>query len=361
MDSQQPRAAAAGDPVPDPAPPQWLLRAEREPWRHELFALLRRLCAHAADHPRIGEARLPRQEFVRLGQQPSLAFAPREIAQVRVGQRQVRVLCFGLGMLGPNGGLPLHYTEFVRERLHASRDAALADFLDLFHHRALSLLYRAWFQAQAAAALDRRHDERFTPYIASLAGDSPRQSPSAWPAHARWASAAQRLRPRPCAQGLASGLRDYLCVPVRVDEFELQWLQVQDCERSRLGAQDRGARLGDAAILGARVPDRQGRFCIRVGPLDLSGFLELLPGSGGRALQAVAACVRGFVGRELDWSLRLLVPGAELRAAVLGGPDALARSAWLGDPRAAADAAGMVAVQFEHPVHEPFPPPRSCA
>ena len=265
-------ADAAGDPAQghDPAPPQWLLRAEHEPWRHELFALLRRLCAHAVEHPRIGEASLPRQEFVRLGQQPSLVFAPREIAH-------------------------------------------------------------------------------------------PRQPPSAWPAHARWASAAQRLRPRPSAQGLSSALRDYLQVPVRVDEFELQWLELHPGERSRLGARDRGARLGDAAVLGARVPDRQGRFCIRVGPLGLAPFLELLPGSGGRALQALAACVRGFVGHELDWSLRLLVRGAELRAAALGGPDALARSAWLGDPRASADSAGLVAVQFNHPVRDPAPTPRSCA
>ena len=338
-----------GQRIPGSEPPDWLLRAEREPWRHELFALLRRLCAGCADRPRIGEARLPRQEFVRLGQQPSLAFAPREIAQVRVGSGQVRVLCFGLGMLGPNGGLPLHYTEFVRERLHAARDAALADFLDLFHHRAMSLLYRAWAQAQAAPSLDRPRDDRFAHYVAGLVGDTARQPASPWPAHARWASAAQRLRPVRTAQGLCSALRDYLDVEVRLDEFELQWLQVQPAERSRLGGGDRGACLGDAAILGARVPDRQGRFRIRLGPLMLARFLDLLPGAGGETLRAVEACVRCFVGRELDWSLRLLVRASEARTARLGGPDALARSAWLGDPRATADPAGLLAVQFDHP------------
>jgi type VI secretion system protein ImpH len=349
------RHADTGEPVPGASVPDWLRLAQQEPWRYELFALLRRLCASAAARPRIGEARLPRQEFVRLGQQPSLAFAPREIAQVRAGPRQVRVQCFGLGMLGPNGALPLHYTEFVRERLHASRDSALADFLDLFHHRAMTLLYRAWAQGQAAAALDRPDDERFTRYVASLVGDTSRQPASAWPAHARWASAAQRLRPVRTAQGLRSALRDYLRVEVQIDEFELQWLRIQASERSRLGARDRGARLGDAAILGAWVPDRQGRFRIRVGPLSLAGFLDLLPGAGGRALPALSACVRGFVGRELDWSLLLLVRAVELRFTALGGPQALARDAWLGDPRAAADAAGLVAVQFDHPIQPPSP------
>ncbi len=347
--------AAPCDAVPGSALPDWLRRAEQEPWRYELFALLRRLCAAAAARPRIGEACLPRQEFVRLGQQPSLAFAPREIAQVRAGTGQVRVQCFGLGMLGPNGALPLHYTEFVRERLHASRDSALADFLDLFHHRTLSLFYRAWAQGQAAAALDRPQDERFTRYVASLVGDSVRQPTSAWPAHARWASAAQRLRPVRTAQGLRSALRDYLCVGVQIEEFELQWLRIQASERTRLGARDRGARLGDAAFLGAWVADRQGRFGIRVGPLSLAGFLDLLPGAGGRALPALSACVQGFVGQELDWSLCLLVRATELRCTALGGPQALARDAWLGDPGAAADAAGLVAVRFEHP-HRLDPP-----
>ena len=350
MATQRVCPAEPREPSPGADPPHWLRLAEHEPWRHELFALLRRLCAAAVARPRIGEARLPRQEFVRLGQQPSLAFAPREIAQVRAGPGRVRVQCFGLGMLGPNGALPLHYTEFVRERLHASRDSSLADFLDLFHHRAMSLLYRAWAQGQAAAALDRPQDERFTRYVASLVGDSARQPASAWPAHARWASAAQRLRPVRSAQGLRSALRDYLSVEVQVEEFEWQWLRIQVSERTRLGARGRGACLGDAAFLGAWVPDRQGRFGIRLGPLSLAEFLDLLPGAGGRALPALAACVRGFVGQELDWSLCLLVRAAELRLTALGGPQALARDAWLGKPCAAADAAGLVAVRFDYPI-----------
>ena len=359
MPPQSLRTAESREPLPAAPLPHWLRIAEHEPWRYELFALLRRLCASSAEHPRIGEARLPRQEFVRLGQHPSLAFAPREIAQVRAGPRQVRVTSFGLGMLGPNGALPLHYTEFVRERLHVGRDSALADFLDLFHHRSMSLLYRAWAQGQAAAALDRPRDERFTRYVASLVGDTGRQPASAWPAHARWVSAAQRLRPVRTAQGLRSALRDYLCVEVQVEEFALQWLRIRDAERTRLGARDRGARLGDAAILGAWVPDRQGRFCIRVGPLRLADFRDLLPGAGGRALPALAACVRGFVGQELEWSLHLLVHATDVRLTALGGPRALARDAWLGDPCRAADAAGLVGVRFDHPTRRDLPSERS--
>ena len=39
------------------------------------------------------------------------------------------------GLLGPNGPLPLHLTEYVRERLRHHADPTFARFLDLFHHR----------------------------------------------------------------------------------------------------------------------------------------------------------------------------------------------------------------------------------
>ncbi len=41
------------------------------------------------------------------------------------------------------GVLPHHYTELVIRRLQL-RDTSLRDFLDVFHHRALSFFYRAW-------------------------------------------------------------------------------------------------------------------------------------------------------------------------------------------------------------------------
>ncbi len=326
----------------------WLRRAAQSPWQCELFALLRRLDAAAARQPRIGHACVPRHERVRLGQQPCLAFAPSEIAGIRARAGRVLLQVFGLGTLGPNGALPLHYTELVRARLHALRDGASADFLDLFHHRALTLLYRAWAQAQAAAGLDRRDDESFTRHVASLVGDHARQPAAPWPAHARWASAAQRMRRGRSPMGLCAALRDYFRVPAHIEEFVLQWLDIHPSERCRVGAEDRGCRLGDAAVLGERVPDRQGRFRIVLGPLGLSQYLGFLPSSSGNgALAALRACVRCFVGMEQAWDLELRLVAAQAPRAALGGPAALARCAWLGDARSAAVDGGWVRVVID--------------
>ncbi|MCA8962174.1 MAG: type VI secretion system baseplate subunit TssG, partial [Planctomycetes bacterium] len=63
----------------------WSARLESEPWSFDFFAALRLAeCAHPG-MPRIGFARLPRQEPLRLGQEPSVAFPPSTLARFERG------------------------------------------------------------------------------------------------------------------------------------------------------------------------------------------------------------------------------------------------------------------------------------
>jgi type VI secretion system protein ImpH len=80
----------------------------------------------------------------------------------------VSILSFGL--FGPNGPLPVHMTEYARERIHHHQDTSLSAFADLFHHRLTLLFYRAWADAQPAVSLDRADNKRFEGYLASLIG-----------------------------------------------------------------------------------------------------------------------------------------------------------------------------------------------
>src|SRR5215467_14298821 len=104
-------------------------------YRFDFYHTLRRLECVYADAPRWGEALRPVEERVRLGQDPDLSFAPSPLASfdpgdgVRPPRLQVRLF----GLLGPNGPLPLHFTEYARERLRNAGDPTLSRFLDLFH------------------------------------------------------------------------------------------------------------------------------------------------------------------------------------------------------------------------------------
>jgi type VI secretion system protein ImpH len=226
-------------------------RLSGPPWKLGFLSLMRHFGAAFPAQPAIGLARHPRQEPFRLGQVASLAFAPREIAEVanplalpaagatrRRGNRPDRpaIRLFGLGLLGPHGPLPLHYTELVRERTEHHGDHTLADFLDLFHHRWLTHFHRAWAQGQAAAGLDRAGDETFSRYVARLIGHDPLEiHDSPLPAHARLAASPHLRTDARHPDGLAATLAHFFAVPVRLHEFVLHWFRLDDEDRTCLG------------------------------------------------------------------------------------------------------------------------------
>ena len=54
---------------------------EREPWRFDFFALMRRLERSFPDRPRIGDSATRREEFVLLGEDPFLEFPASSIGR----------------------------------------------------------------------------------------------------------------------------------------------------------------------------------------------------------------------------------------------------------------------------------------
>jgi type VI secretion system protein ImpH len=74
-----------------------------------------------------------------------------------------------MGLIGPVGVLPTPYTEFVAER-QRSHDTALADFLDIFHHRIASLFYKAWEKTHFTVGFERHVDHPLTQELFALLG-----------------------------------------------------------------------------------------------------------------------------------------------------------------------------------------------
>jgi type VI secretion system protein ImpH len=322
--------------APDPLP----LIAET-PWRFDFFHALRLIDAHSPHKPRLGTARRPVDEAVRLGQTPDLSFAPSALHAVVPGARgrppRIEVRFFGL--FGPNGPLPLHLTEYARERLLNQNDATFARFADLFHHRLLLLFYRAWAQAQPTVSLDRPNDDRFAEQVGSLVGiGSPAlRERDAVPDHAKLYFAGLLTRQVRNADGLAALLSGYLRRPVRVENFVGHWLALPPSERTRIGGRgarpNPTARLGAGAVLGRMVWDRQHNIRIHIGPLDHAAFESLLP--DGSALPALVALVEQYLGHEFGWDLALSLRTPEVRPIQPGRQGRLGWTSWLGAPRAA--------------------------
>ena len=64
---------------------------------------------------------------------------------------------------------PYEYTLLVDDRAR-HRDTGLRDFLDIFHHRIVSIFYRAWEKTHFFAALERGKPDRLSEHVADLAG-----------------------------------------------------------------------------------------------------------------------------------------------------------------------------------------------
>ena len=316
-----------------PARAAKLLRAlERAPYRFDFFDVLRRLECIYPTSVRLGRAPRPIDEPIRLAQEPSLEFAPSALAGFTpsVGGRPPRLSVYFLGLLGPNGPLPMHLTDYARDRSRNAGDLALVRFFDIFHHRILALFYRAWADAQPTVSLDRPTEDRFATYVGSLLGLGMQsiRNRDEFPDRAKLFFAGRfAAQPRNC-EGLTAVVGAFFGLPVKVEEFVGEWLTLPENARWRLGRSFRAGVLGQSTVAGARTWQRQSKFRIVFGPLQEDDFHSLLP--GGARLRRLVALVRNYVGDSLNWDVRLHLEHLVTRPFRLGQSSRLAWTSWLG-------------------------------
>ena len=328
-------ADIAGQPRPD------LSHKATAPLDMEFFELLRRL---ETEELRFGRAGGPSREPARLGQRVRLAMATRDVAGFRPGtdQRPPEVDVEVLGLLGPEGALPLHISRWIMARLsdrwftgddgRASSDTAFLDFCNMIQHRMLALYWRAWGDAHAEVQAELGQGGRVQALIDTLAGigsPGPNSSAGSDPMCALKRRHATALaREVNGVERLTRFLADLLGAPVALTEFVGEWLPIPVALQTRLGQTH--ACLGQGAVAGARSYQRQLRVELRIGPLDLAHYLQLLENKAQRSdlIHAIVFCM----GRELDVDLRLVlarnaVPDPRLGTCQLG------RTTWISPPR----------------------------
>lgn len=328
--------AAAND-APTELPVDAFLRALQEkPYAFDLYQALRRLECAYRDWPRVGTAARPAEEPVRFGQALSLTAAPSTLSHFEParGSRPAHLYNFFFGVLGPNGPLPLHMTEYAKQRAHLNGDRSLVAFLDMFHHRMLSLFYRAHASADPVTQHDRPDSDRFAAYVASIIGlglPSLRERDSISDNAKLYYGGLFAPHTRN-ADGLCALLEDYFEVKANIEEFVGEWVTLPAAQSWRLGEGPKRAspimgRLASTAMVGTRVWLRQHRFRIALGPLRHDQFSSLLPGTPG--FMRMTALVRSYIGDELKWDLQLKASDEAIRPAQLGSGAQLGRTSWL--------------------------------
>ncbi|MCU0725876.1 MAG: type VI secretion system baseplate subunit TssG [Planctomycetes bacterium] len=319
------------------------------PYRFDFFQALRRLECAQTEKPRIGASIKAADDPVRLGQEPSMAFAPSTLASFTLrGPLPPLLKVYFLGLFGPNGPLPLHLTEYAHDRSRNAGDRTFERFADMFHHRLLSQFYRSWAVAQPAVSYDRPQQDRFGEFVASLfgLGMPSLRNRDAFPDAAKLHFAGRLVCQTRHPEGLAAILREFFRVPVRIVEFIGQWIRLPPDAICRLGESPATGTIGQTAIVGSRIWESHHKFRIVIGPMGFADFIRLLP--GGSSIVRLVALVRNYVGDELEWDVNLILEKEEVPDTSLGFQGRLGWTTWIKSKPLPKDADDLYLTPLEH-------------
>lgn len=298
-----------------------LIRLAEQAGRSDFFALLRAI--EQIDGRRFGREGGPHDEPARLGQHVRLSFATTDVADMQTDP-QTKVAINVLGLLGPEGPMPLYLTRWVMARLSnrwfagdaegVTSDTAFKDFADVLQHRMIALYWRAWADARAEVQVSHKGGGSGVAILRALAGlgmapDSADPNDSAKLRHAT--TLAHHIT---SPYQMTSYLADAIGVPVTLREFVGQWNSIPAYLQSRLGHSYCG--LGENTVVGARSFSRQHLAELRLGPLSYANFLSMLddPETGERLRHAILFAA----GHDIAFRVRLVLDAAEVPAARLG-------------------------------------------
>lgn len=281
------------------------------------------------------------REPVRFASKVSLEFPASDIEQIRVpgAENDPAAMAVNImGLAGAMGPLPAAYTELILERVW-KKDTALRDFLDIFNHRLISLLYRVRKICRIGFDFSSPQHSNVARYLYSLMGlgTAGLQSRMHVPDRALLFYTAHFARQGRSMAGLRSLLSDYFGVSIQGRQFKGQWHQIADDQITMIGVLGQNQTLGDTATLGTKVWDQQGKFELRVGPLTAEELLLFLP--DGTAFAPLCELTRFYVGNELDFEIILIAKMGDIPTPALGGTFSprLGWTSWLGSREKNAD------------------------
>jgi type VI secretion system protein ImpH len=344
----------------------YLEKIEEEPYRYDFLDVMRRLertlgraqpsvdlfadsaamdsagvqtaLPQKAAKPRIGDSATRRDEMIvsgaveylfAFGQEPHLEFPASNLARVDVdreaAQKTIRIFTKFLGLLGPQGALPLAVSEEAFGYTLA-RDHAFPRFLDLFNQRFLQLFFRAWADSRPIVQHDRPDLDRFGAYVLSTLGvGTPPYDDNAYIPEGIGLYAGLLAPQAKSASRLRSAIEGLFGVRAEIDEFVGTWLEFEESERSILGARNSG--LGTDLLVGKASYSVQDKIRIRVYVEDMNAYLHFLP--EGETCEKLVDLVFFYIGAELEWDMEIALPAAKVTATQLGVSGALGWTTWM--------------------------------
>jgi type VI secretion system protein ImpH len=283
----------------------------------------------------LGKALSPREEAVRFSVKPGFEFPPSDISNFKYDEKDgpAEMEVAFLGLIGPSGVLPHWYNEMAIERSRR-KDHGLTSFLDIFHHRLVSLFYLAWKKSRFTVNYLPGAKDKHSGYLLSLLGlGTPGLTRRlGLPEEALIFYSGLLSRPVPSVVAIEAAVEYFSDSKVRVRQFVERLLPIDPEDQSRIGLAN--GRLGVDTVCGSFARECQTKFQVDLGPMSYARFIRFLP--SGKMLREVFSLIRYMVGIEYEFNVGVILKREEVPPCVLGmqTPDAprLGWSTWVKSP-----------------------------
>ncbi len=222
-----------------------------------------------------------------------------------------------LGLYGSTSPLPTFYTEDLIDEA-AEDESVSRDFIDILNERIFALLFECWGKyrqsLQVVEEKSLQHLERLF-CLLGLGEASFRKDISEPYRLLRYIGLFTQYPHS--ALGLKTMLKDALGgTAVEVIPCLERTAKIPESQRLRLGVS--GCRLDVDSYLGDEMPDRMGKFRIRLGPLTRAEFKRLSPGT--EAFNWVSFLTGLYFVEPLECEVELILARGEALTVCLGDP-----------------------------------------
>ncbi|MGF1725744.1 type VI secretion system baseplate subunit TssG [Photobacterium nomapromontoriensis] len=292
-------------------------KIDKDDFYRSVYSLQRRMMVPGGEDNELGTDTLPVKESIRFKASQNLGFAGSAIDSVRDvvgedGAKRLDIHVNFMGLTGPSGVLPRHYTELVMQRSRL-KDVAIREFFDIFNHRLIALRYRGWEKYQYPIQHERYLNGKpsdIDAVLHALTGASQDVDIFTGGLFAKPVRNSQSLRQ---ILMLISGC------DVEIHEFVGRWLRLDSSEQTRLGSclqpEGQHAQLGVSSMLGRKVWDLSSAIEIDLHVHDHEKTALLM--TQGPLLQTLKHVTGHYVPPSMQVSWRLITAYQNLPVASL--------------------------------------------
>ena len=313
-------------------------RLNKEYYRFSFFKaveLLESLFCDDEKFEKIGEALTPETEAIHFSVKPGITFPISDIKSIKTFQSEnkedwpVEMEVLFMGLIGPSGILPSWYNKLALERIFHN-DFTLTSFLDIFHHRLISLFYLAWKKHHITAQYEPGATDKISRGLLSFQGLGSDQL-------IHYVTTKLKLRPEffiyytgllsrtvPTVFAVKEIIQRIIGsgIDVTINQFVDQLVPLSRQEQSQIGSIN--SELGESIVCGDAVWENQSKFVIQLGPMSYDNYVRFLPEDSEEfsndIIKPIFAMVRYLVGIEYEFEIEIYLRYDEIPDLILSGP-----------------------------------------